>query len=229
VKTGHSYFAKNRTFHFGLTYIKYLDGQDVCRYVITLGGQYLKYGDNLAAPRKDFRLYSTQRILVRQIPAKPPYCIHACLVEETILNDRNSMNVINIREKSEDVLEVLNARLVSWWFLHKFGKMQQETFPQFKVNELADFPLPKNGGKHGGSGNRTFAQRREDLMSIVAAQKQVLGIAPAGAALAVSRATYYRRQRPKTLVPTTCRKIPHPACRSPSRMCVLHSDGEALP
>ncbi|MCS7011019.1 MAG: hypothetical protein NZL98_06600, partial [Anaerolineales bacterium] len=30
----------------------------------------------------------------------------------------------------------------------RFGKMQRETFPQFKVNELADFPLPKNPDKH---------------------------------------------------------------------------------
>ena len=39
---------------------------------------------------------------------------------------------------------ILNSRLTSFWFIHKFGKMQRETFPQFKVNELAQFPLPKN-------------------------------------------------------------------------------------
>jgi hypothetical protein len=26
--------------------------------------------------------------------------------------------------------------------------MQRETFAQFKANELADFPIPKNGNKH---------------------------------------------------------------------------------
>ena len=143
---------ENRVYHSNekvdTSYIKYLDGKDVCRYTINWGGQYLKYGNNLAAPRKDFSLYSTNRILVRQIPSKPPYCIQACLIEETILNDLNSMNIINIREKSEYVLGVLNSRLVSWWFVHKFGKMQRQIFPQFKVNELADFPLPKNSDKH---------------------------------------------------------------------------------
>ena len=127
------------------SYIKYLDGKDVCRYYLGWSGEYLKYGENLAAPRKDFRLYSTERVLVRQIPAKPPYCIHACLTNETLLNDLNSINVINIRESPEYVLGVLNSRLISFWFVHKFGKMQRETFPQFKVNELADFPLPKQG------------------------------------------------------------------------------------
>ena len=126
------------------SYIKYLDGKDVCRYRLGWSGEFLKYGDNLAAPRSDFRLFSSKRILVRQIPAKPPYCIHACLVEEIALNDLNSINVINCTESIESVLGILNSRLTSFWFIHKFGKMQRNTFPQFKVNELANFPLPKN-------------------------------------------------------------------------------------
>jgi len=130
------------------TYLKYLGGKDVCRYCLRWSGEYLKYGDNLAAPRKDFRLYSTSRILVRQIPAKPHYCIHACLTDEVALNDLNSINIINIREQPEYLLGVLNSRLVSWWFVHKFGKMQRGTFPQFKVNELADFPLPEPAEKY---------------------------------------------------------------------------------
>ncbi len=137
-------------------YIKYLDGKDVCRYELDWSGEFLKYGNNLAAPRKDFRLYSTKRILVRQIPAKPPYCIHACLVEETLLNDRNSMNVINFRESPECILGILNSRLTSFWFVHTYGKMQRNTFPQFKVNELANFPLPK--GRH---------EKQEDIAKIV--------------------------------------------------------------
>ena len=139
---------ENRAYHstrkINNTYIKYLDGKDVCRYRLGWGGEFLKYGDNLAAPRKDFRLYSTKRILVRQIPSKLPYCINACLVEETVLNDRNSMNIINFRESPECILGILNSKLTSFWFVNKFGKMQRNTFPQFKVNELANFPLPKN-------------------------------------------------------------------------------------
>jgi len=65
-------------------------------------------------------------------------------VEETVLNDRNSMNIINFRESPECILGILNSKLISFWFVHKFGKMQRNTFPQFKVNELANFPLPKN-------------------------------------------------------------------------------------
>jgi len=129
-------------------YIKYLDGQDVCRYFLGWSGEFLKYGPNLGAPRGNFDLFSTPRILVRQIPSKPPYCINACFTSEKMLNDLNSMNIINITAKPHLVLAVLNSRLMTYWFIHKFGKMQRGIFPQFKVNELAMFPMPRSFGMH---------------------------------------------------------------------------------
>ena len=123
------------------SYFKYLQGVDVCRYVLNWSGEYLKYGKNLAAPRK-FELFSTPRILVRQIPSKPPYCIHAVFVDETILNDRNSMNIIQIQVDPLYLLALLNSRLISFWFEHKFGKLSRGLFPQFKINELEIFPIP---------------------------------------------------------------------------------------
>jgi hypothetical protein len=125
------------------TYFPYIDGNDVKRYALTWERkEYLKYGDNLAAPRKNWKLYSSPRILVRQIPSKPPYCINACFTDKVILNDRNSMNIINIRCNPLYLLAVLNSRPISFWFAHKFGKLQRGLFPQFKINELASFPIP---------------------------------------------------------------------------------------
>ena len=94
------------------------------------------------------------------------------------MNDLNSMNIINIQEKPEYVLAVLNSRLVSWWFVHKFGKMQRETFPQFKVNELADFPLPTNGPKHRDeiaklSGQVLAAKRRNHAADTTALEMDI--------------------------------------------------------
>lgn len=141
---------ENRVYHsttkINDDYIKYLDGKDVCRYYLGWSGEYLKYGDNLASPRKDFSLFSTPRILVRQIPSPLPYSINACFTKEIILNDRNSMNIINIQENPMLILGILNSKLISYWFAHKFGKLQRGIFPQFKVNELATFPIPKNFG-----------------------------------------------------------------------------------
>ena len=138
---------KERRFHSSRkldeSYLKYLDGKDVCRYSLQWSGEFLKYGDHLAEPRRNFALFSSKRILVRQIPNKPPYCIHGCYAENTLLNDLNSLNVINLKADPLAILAVLNSRLISFWFALKFGKLQRGLFPQFKRNELADFPIPK--------------------------------------------------------------------------------------
>ena len=153
IKDNRIYHAKEK---LDDSYIKYFDGKDICRYKIGWSGEFLKYGCHLAEPRKDFTLFSKKRILVRQIPSKLPYCIHACLVKEIALNDLNSMNIINFTETPELILAVLNSRLISYWFVHKFGKMQRGIFPQFKVNELASFPMPK-----------TFEPHRDELVNLV--------------------------------------------------------------
>lgn len=123
------------------SYYPYLQGVDVRRYALYWSGEYLKYGANLAAPRT-FNLYSTPRILVRQIPSQPPYCINAVFEKDTYLNDRNSMNIIDIQVNSNYILGVLNSKAISFWFVHKFGKLGRGLFPQFKINELSIFPIP---------------------------------------------------------------------------------------
>ncbi|MCK4307007.1 N-6 DNA methylase, partial [candidate division WOR-3 bacterium] len=137
---------ENRVFHStqkkGDNYLKYLDGKNVCRYYIEWSSEYLKYGKHLAEPRNNFELFSSERILVRQIPSKQPYSINACLTDEVLLNDLNSMNIINIQISPSFVLAVLNSKLTTFWFIHKFGKLQRGLFPQFKVNELKLFPIP---------------------------------------------------------------------------------------
>ena len=123
------------------SYIKYLDGKDVCRFRTGWSGEFLKYGRNLAALRK-IELFNTPRILVRQIPSKPPYCLHACYAEDYVLNDLNSMNIVEIQCDPHFLLGVLNSKATSYWFIHKFGKLQRGIFPQFKINELKIFPVP---------------------------------------------------------------------------------------
>ena len=138
---------KSRCYHsvykMDNTYYPYICGRDVKRYLISWEKQeYLKYGDNLAAPRGDWKLFSSPRILVRQIPSKLPYSINACYTDEIILNDINSMIIYDIRCNPLYLLGILNSKPLSFWFAHKFGKLQRGLFPQFKVNELSIFPIP---------------------------------------------------------------------------------------
>lgn len=135
----------NRVFHsqekLDDSYMKYLEGRDVKRYLLGWGGQWLKYGKFLAEPRS-MELFTGERILVRQIPSKPPYSINATIVDEPILNDINSMVIRNFQGVSPKyVLGVINSKLSTYWFVNTFDKFQRKTFPQFKINELATFPI----------------------------------------------------------------------------------------
>ena len=123
------------------SYRRYLDGENVSRYKLTWNGEYIKYGENLAAMR-DPNLFNRPRILVRQIPSKTKYSIEAVYVDCDAINDRNSMIITDIKINPFYLLGVLNSSVISLWFFMKFDKFQRRLFPQFKVNELGDFPVP---------------------------------------------------------------------------------------
>ena len=52
------------------------------------------------------------------------------------------MIIYDIRCNPLYLLGILNSKPLSFWFAHKFGKLQRGLFPQFKVNELSIFPIP---------------------------------------------------------------------------------------
>ncbi len=136
----------NRIYHsdtqIDSTYKKYLKGEDVDRYNNKWSGQWIKYGSNLAAKRKE-EYFSGPRILVRQIPRKNSYAIPAMFINEEYINDINSIIIRNITLDPHYVLGILNSKIITIWFVIKFDKFQRGLFPQFKVNELAEFPIPE--------------------------------------------------------------------------------------
>ncbi|MCB9093347.1 MAG: N-6 DNA methylase [Halobacteriovoraceae bacterium] len=123
-------------------YFPYLQGKDVCRYYVQEPCEYIKYGKNLASPRSK-SLFEGPRVLVRQIPSKPPRSICAAIIDNDFLNDRNSMI---IKPKDTDdayyITAILNSEIITNWFILKFDKFQRKTFPQFKIKELKEFPIP---------------------------------------------------------------------------------------
>lgn len=136
---------QGRVFHHdvkaGNTSERYLQGRDVIRYLIDWSGQWLDYGPHLAEPRKP-ALFEGPRLLVRQIPNKPPYSIHAAYTEARYYNDLNSNIVQSQVEDIRFLLGVINSKATTFWFLNTFDKLQRGVFPQFKISELKQFPLP---------------------------------------------------------------------------------------
>lgn len=123
------------------TYRKYLEGKDVSRYKLTWHGRWIKYGRNLSQPRYP-ELFENPRILVRQIPSNKTYAIEAVYVDEDVINDVNSATITDIQINPFYLLGVINSKLLTLWFMMKFDKFQRRIFPQFKANELGDFPIP---------------------------------------------------------------------------------------
>jgi hypothetical protein len=137
---------KNRVYHSDhprdKSWIKYLDGIDVMRYRLGWSGEFIKYGENLSRSRMP-SLFQGERLIVRQIPGQPPYCIHSCYTNKPFINDNNSMiiKMKNGKISPTFILGLINSKLISFWFVHTFGKLQRKIFPQFKVKELMIFPI----------------------------------------------------------------------------------------
>ena len=108
---------------------------------MTWHGRWIKYGRNLSQPRYP-ELFENPRILVRQIPSNKTYAIEAVYVDEDVINDVNSATITDIQINPFYLLGVINSKLLTLWFMMKFDKFQRRIFPQFKANELGDFPIP---------------------------------------------------------------------------------------
>lgn len=125
-------------------WLKYLDGIDVCRYYNSWSGQYVKYGKNLAR-RGKIELFTSPRILLRQIPSNSYYSINATFVSDIdiYVNDINSTIITNPKINILFLLAVINSRLSSFWIQNTFDKFQRKIFPQLKGKEIKQFPIPQ--------------------------------------------------------------------------------------
>lgn len=123
------------------TYRKYIEGRDVSRYKLSWQGRWVKYGKNLSQPRYP-ELFEKPRILVRQIPTNKTYSIEAVYVNTDVINDVNSAIITNIQVNPFYLLGLINSKVLTIWFMMKFDKFQRRIFPQFKVHELGEFPIP---------------------------------------------------------------------------------------
>ncbi|GAP21871.1 Eco57I restriction-modification methylase domain-containing protein [Leptolinea tardivitalis] len=166
---------KDRVYHSNRkldnTYERYLEGRDVKRYQLTWSGQYLSYGNWLAEPRRSVP-FDGERILVRQIPSKPPFMVLGTLVNEKYYNDINSMVVFSPMKgvSLKFILGVINSRLISYWFQKKYDKLQRTIFPQFKVNELGSFPIVYD------SNNQSHQQIKTHIEVLVSKMLELLSV-----------------------------------------------------
>lgn len=137
----------NRIYDFDYKYDEstypYLEGKDVQRYYQGKNSSYLKYGDNLAAPRT-FDIFSKPKIIIREITGQHPYSIISCYSDETVLFNRSNI-AINEKENSsidlKYILALINSRLISYYFQINTAKAVRKLFPKIILNDLRQFPI----------------------------------------------------------------------------------------
>jgi len=139
---------RKRVFHakekLSEEYLPELTGKDVGRYVIRRDrGEWIKYGPWL----HDYRTLdwlTGPRLLVREIPASPPYRIQACYVEDTYCNYKTVLNV-NPSETTnfsmKYLLGILNSKLISFIYPFVSNKMLARSFPRLSVSDIRKLPI----------------------------------------------------------------------------------------
>ena len=138
---------ENRVFHadrkLGAEYMEELAGKDVGRYSLERKkGQWIRYGSWLHDYRERDWLEGP-RILVREIPNRPPYQIPACYVEKSYCNYKTILNVNPAQQtvfSMKFLTGVLNSRMVSFLYPYIANKLVADSFPRISVADLRRMP-----------------------------------------------------------------------------------------
>ena len=134
--------AKNRIFESDTkrdkTYRKYLEGKDVTRFGIHWRSRWLKYGNNLAAPR-DPSLFHGARLLFRRIVGER--LIGTFTDEDFVTSQLLQIVKPHDGEHARVLLAVLNSAIMAYYFKKKYNR-QDKTFPEIRIYELASLPVP---------------------------------------------------------------------------------------
>ena len=135
--------AKNRVFEsdtkLDKTYRKYLEGKDVNRFAVQWRSRWLKYGDNLAAPR-DPLLFVGERLLFRRIVGER--LIGTFTDEDFVTSQLLQIVKPHNGSQAKVLLAILNSALMAYYFKKKYNR-QDKTFPEIRIYELASLPMPK--------------------------------------------------------------------------------------
>ncbi len=131
------------TYQYNKDTYRYLDGSNVLRYGINWTGQWLWYGNHLAAPRT-LNLFTDEKIIIREITSEFPHCLNAVYTEETYLYNRS--NIAIIKREGENIslkyiLAILNSTLLSYYFKKNTAKAERKLFPKIILNDLRLFPI----------------------------------------------------------------------------------------
>lgn len=124
----------------GAAWLKLLRGKCIKHYGIKWGDDWVKYGDNLAAPRtRD--LFSGSRILLQRIVSKP--LLEAALTHDEFICTTDVITLKPINDiECKFFLAILNSKLCARYIKAKNINLDRAAFPKINTNTLEEFPVP---------------------------------------------------------------------------------------
>lgn len=132
----------NSNFKIDETYYPLIGASNVHRYNLKTENSFIKYGKNLAAPRK-FEIFSNPRLLINRILSKET--IDALYVEDVIINNTDVFNFIpkeGYLNYLKPILAILATKVCSTYFKTTNVNLNRQAFPKLNVNNILEFPLP---------------------------------------------------------------------------------------
>ena len=119
------------------SWIPYMRGKRIQRFTSMWDGEYIKYGENLAAPR-DSKIFFREKLFVRQTGDS----IIATLDNGNVSND--TLHIIFSKDENIDnrfLLGVLNSTLLSWYYQSVHPTEVGKPMAQVKKNFVEDLPI----------------------------------------------------------------------------------------
>ena len=145
------------------TYLPLLRARSVRRYLLVWENDWIKYGDNLAAPRSK-NIFEGNRILIRRIISGEN--IEGTFLSETYINNTDLINILPKQHFLSLPLKVLSAiifsRLCAYVLKQENVNLNRETFPKINVGTLVSFPIPEISG----SQQRCMIERVDNMLEL---------------------------------------------------------------
>ena len=119
------------------SWIPYMRGKKIHRFISMWDGEYIKYGENLAAPR-DSKIFFREKLFVRQTGDT----IIATLDNGNVSND--TLHIIFPKDDAIDnkfLLGLLNSTLISWYYQAVHPTEIGKPMAQVKKNFVEDLPI----------------------------------------------------------------------------------------
>ncbi|MEZ7820733.1 MAG: TaqI-like C-terminal specificity domain-containing protein, partial [Patescibacteria group bacterium] len=118
---------------------KLLEGKNIEKYKTNFNGNWLEYGEWIAAPRKK-EMFEGERIVLRRIVGKEGL-ISQYLKDDYVNN--SLLHVVKLCSQLFDtkfVLSILNSKLIGFYFISKYAR-KEKTFPEIRIHELENLPI----------------------------------------------------------------------------------------